>query len=168
MKMKNPQLTTLRLRSVQAYNLQLFSGFTLIELIITMAIFAIITAGIWGNYFSSLNKGRDTRRKQDLAAVARALELYYLDNKAYPSPLPAWGSPLTDPANKVIYMQKLPNDPRYPDPPDYCYTTDATGGLYKLYANLDNTNDSAIFATTVQCGNVYYNYGISSQNTTPQ
>lgn len=140
-------------------------GFTLLEIIIAMAVIAIVSSALWGNFFSSLSKGRDSRRKQDLQSVAKALELYYADSKAYPTALPSWGASFANQSNTaVIYMQKLPADPAYPAA-TYCYTS--TGSLYKLYANLENTSDPVVFVTPVLCSTVYYNYGISSQNTTP-
>ena len=144
---------------------KLQSGFTLLEIIIAMAVIAIISGALWGNFFSSLSKGRDSRRIQDLQSVAKALELYYADTKAYPTAIPSWGVPFANQTNTaVIYMQKLPSDPAYPNA-TYCYTS--TGALYKLYANLENTGDPGVFVTPVLCSTVYYNYGISSQNTTP-
>lgn len=152
--------------TIQQFNhLSIQSGFTLLEIIIAMAIVAIVSGALWGNFFSSLSKGRDSRRKQDVQAVAKALELYYADGRAYPTALPSWGAPFANQSNTaVIYMQKLPNDPAYPNA-TYCYTS--TGAFYKLYANLENKGDPAVFVTPVLCSTVYYNYGVSSQNTTP-
>lgn len=141
-------------------------GFTLLELIISMAIIAILSAALWGNFFTSIAKGRDARRKQDLESVAKALELYYYDNKLYPTSLPGPATPFINPNNSaVIYMQRIPADPSYPSS-SYCYPTLADGSYFKLYANLENRNDPKIIPT-VSCGSVNYNYGISSSNTTP-
>lgn len=144
-------------------------AFTLIELIIVMALMAILATAIWGNFFTSLTKGRDSRRKQDLDAVSKAVELYYNDAKAYPLPaLIQWGFAFSNENNSsVIYMQKLPQDPGYPTSESYCYISDGT--YYKMYANLENTDDPKIIPT-VACppaSTKYYNYGISSPNTTP-
>lgn len=140
----------------------LSNGFTLLELIVAMSIIAIVTTSLWGNFFTSLTKGRDARRKQDLESVTKALELYYNDNKAYPAAIPTWGVPFIHPTNTaVIYMQKLPTDPAYPES-TYCYSSNGT--YYKLYANLENRNDSKIFTTPIPCNSVNYNYGISSPN----
>ena len=149
-------------------NIQPLSGFTLIELIIGMAIIAIISGALWGNFFSSLSKGRDSRRKQDLESVAKALEIYYNDKKAYPTALPAFGETFVNSDNSaVIYMPKLPQDPAYPAS-SYCYPTIADGSSYKIYAKLENRSDPAILPTLAVCGSYSdYNYGISSQNITP-
>jgi len=155
---KNSKLTT--------QNLQLISGFSLIELILAMAIISILSVALWGNFFSSIIKGRDSRRKQDLESISKALELYYYDFKAYPTGLPSWGQSFSHPTKgSIIYMQKLPTDPIYPKY-SYCYTS-TDGTYYKLYANLENTSDPKLLPALVSCNGVNYNYGISSSNTTP-
>lgn len=133
-----------------------------------MSLIAILAAALWGNFFTSLTKGRDSRRKQDLDAVSKAVELYYNDNRAYPVPtIIVWGTSFSNPSvPSVLYMQKLPLDPNYPTQ-NYCYYSDGT--YYKMYANLENTNDTKIIPT-VACPPAttnYYNYGISSPNITP-
>lgn len=147
------------------------SGFSLLELIIAMAIIAIVSGALWGNFFTSIIKGRDARRKQDLSLTAKSLEIYYNDMRSYPNEtqFPAWGSPLSNPGNSsVVYMQKLPQDPASPGY-TYCYSSDASGTYYKIYAHLENQEDSQIIPT-IACpagGTTYYNYGVSSPNITP-
>lgn len=60
-------------------------GFSLIELLVVVAIIAILTAlGI--SFFSQTRKtGRDAQRKADLTAIAGALEQYYSDHDSYPA-----------------------------------------------------------------------------------
>jgi type II secretory pathway pseudopilin PulG len=132
-----------------------------------MAIIAIVAASLWGNFFTSLIKGRDSRRKQDLESISKALELYYNDARMYPTTMPAWGTVFVNPTvTGVLYMQKLPFDPSSPAI-DYCYkSTDQT--YYQLYANMENQSNAKI--TPVICpvgGSTTYNYGISSPNVTP-
>ena len=63
----------------------LVRGFTLVELILVMAIIAILTTFITGGLGSSQVKGRDAQRKSDLRQMASALELYYQDYGEYPA-----------------------------------------------------------------------------------
>lgn len=144
------------------------SGLTLIELLVVMVIISILASAIWGNFMTSLVKGRDSRRKQDLDAFTKSLELYFNDNRSYPLPTQIiWGGIFANPKNSsVVYMQKLPSDPSAPIT-NYCYVSDGT--YYKIYTNLENTSDAKIIPT-ITCApspGVNYNYGISSWNTNP-
>ncbi|OGF99811.1 hypothetical protein A2Y99_03660 [Candidatus Gottesmanbacteria bacterium RBG_13_37_7] len=160
-----------------ANNRQSTEGFTLLELILVMAILAILTTALWGNFFSSIIKGRDSRRKQDLESISKALELYYSDIKAYPTASTgnqddyglAWGAPFLHPQEStVVYMQKLPADPSSPNQ-NYCYISDGTS--FRLYANLENLSDPKLIpAPQPTCPaneGESYNYGISSSNIQP-
>lgn len=60
-------------------------GFTLIEVLTTIAIIGILVAITSMVYSSSLKRSRDGQRKTDLDSVKNALEQYYLDNRSYPS-----------------------------------------------------------------------------------
>lgn len=142
-------------------------GFTLIELMLVIVILGILTALITGNFLNSLKKGRDARRKGDLNQIQQTMELYYGDNKAYPTMgANFFGSPLQNPTNTVTYMKQVPQDPS--PGRTYYYESDATGSYYKLYASLENELDhgsgvnqngySSNCTTTCK-------YGISSSNT---
>ena len=76
-------------------------AFTLIELLIVIIILGVLAALITGNFFTSLKKGRDAKRKADLEQVSRALEMYYEDKKAYPDSL-TFGSSLPDPDSTKV------------------------------------------------------------------
>lgn len=60
-------------------------GFTLIEVLTTIAIIGILVAITSMVYSSSLKRSRDGQRKTDLDSIKNALEQYYLDNRNYPS-----------------------------------------------------------------------------------
>lgn len=138
------------------------AGFTLIELVVAMAIMSVLAAAMWGNFSSSLAKGRDNRRKQDISSIAKALELYYNDFGRYPAALPAWGEALLhDNNSSVIYMQKLPNDPAYPNA-TYCYAPTLDLSSYSLYADLENANDSDALSVEEVCDGWTYNYKIAN------
>lgn len=60
------------------------TGFTLIELIISVSIIAIISAIGLVSYSQTQLIARDAKRKADLRSIAVALELYNQTNKRYP------------------------------------------------------------------------------------
>jgi general secretion pathway protein G len=90
-------------------------GFTLMEILIAMAIIAILTAiGIVS--YSSINRGaRNAKRKSDIGQIQSALELYRSDFGYYPA---INISNLADAANLessvdfVTYLSAVPTDPK--------------------------------------------------------
>lgn len=62
-------------------------SFTLIEMLIVIAILGILTGVIYVYTGSTKEKARDARRKQDLDTLSKAIDLYAL-NKGYYPPLP--------------------------------------------------------------------------------
>ncbi len=111
-------------------------GFSLIELIVVIAIIGVLSTLGMANYLNVKTKARDSIRKSDFAQLRSALELYRSDQGAYPaSPLPGCGSPLT--GGGATYIQKVPCDPSSAS--SYSYTT--TGTTYQLIACLERTND---------------------------
>ena len=141
-------------------------GFTLIEIILVIAIIGVLASLFVGNIFSSLARGRDSRRKQDLRSISQALELYYNDNNKYPDSLPAGGAVFTHPNDPdTIYLQKIPNDPSSSN--SYCYETESGSGTwYKIMTNLENAQDSEVVSPLVWCGGDEFNFGIASTNIT--
>lgn len=154
-------------------------AFTLIELLIVIMILGVLAALITGNFFTSLKKGRDTKRKGDLEQIQRALELYYEDKKTYPPAL-TFGSALSDPVSGQIYMQKVPNDPI--SGKSYEYIPAADGTSYSIYSCMENNlqvlpynslTGSPTITCTTQCdkqdltGKITCYWGASSSNISP-
>ncbi len=151
-------------------------GFTLMEILVVIAMIGILATIIMGTYLSSLKRGRDNRRKQDLDQVSRALELYYAQNSVYPTIAEVvWGEPLYNPNdNSQFYMKQLPFDPGDSTGTLYQYYYASSDSddyqSYQLYSCLENTQDSNyqqyLFNCGTSCGGNCY-YGIASPNSTP-
>ena len=60
-------------------------GFTLIELLVSISIIALLASVIFSNLGSANQKGRDSRKINDLREVRSALQLYVTDRGSYPS-----------------------------------------------------------------------------------
>lgn len=157
-------------------------GFTLLELLLVIIILGVLAALISGNFFTSLKKGRDAKRKEDLHQVQQAIELYYEDKQEYP-PAANFGAalcetPACDPDEKR-YMIKVPSDPLIGTDKNYVYCVSATKDKYQLYAHLENTQDQQLITPAAAVGSCEpptgtclngtpsCNYGISSSNATP-
>lgn len=60
------------------------SGFTLVELLIAIVVIAILAAISVVAYNGVQERARDAQRENDIAIIAKALEMYYLENDHYP------------------------------------------------------------------------------------
>ena len=60
-------------------------AFTLIELLIVVAIIAILAAIAVPNFLEAQTRAKVTRAKADMRTADNAIETYYLDNNSYPS-----------------------------------------------------------------------------------
>lgn len=61
------------------------SGFSLIELLVAIAIMAVIMAVTLPNYIGARERARDTKLKGELNQLKSALRMYYNDYQGYPS-----------------------------------------------------------------------------------
>lgn len=78
-------------------------GFTLIELMVVMAVVALLITLAAPRYFGSLQKSKETALRQTLAVTRDALDKYYGDNGKYPDSL--------DALIAKRYLRGLPVDP---------------------------------------------------------
>lgn len=79
-----------------------FRGFTLIELMVVIAIIGLLATIITTSLVSSRAKSRDAKRIADIKTLQLALETYYNDNSVFP---------LTLASLVPNYLPNLPNDP---------------------------------------------------------
>jgi len=96
-----------------------FQGFTLIEILVVMAIIGIMAALIVPNIMSRPDEARVTAARADVNAIMGALKLYRLDNGAYPTNEQGLLALVKKPDRGDIprswksggYLVKLPSDP---------------------------------------------------------
>ena len=60
------------------------AGFTIIELLIVIAIIGILATLVLTNFSSAQAKGRDSVRQNNIGSVSRSLELYHTNTANYP------------------------------------------------------------------------------------
>lgn len=59
-------------------------GFTIVELLIVIVVIGILAAITIVAYNGVQQRARDAQRQSDIQTIAKALEMYYIDNGAYP------------------------------------------------------------------------------------
>lgn len=127
-------------------------GFTLLELVVVMAIIATLTALASYNFTQARSRARDIQRKSELKAIQNALELYKNDQMPQTYPTNAQGISAT---LVPTYMGKLPVDPKEKVTDaswmDYAYNQ-ITALTYTLQACLENTSDPDKLTPVVSCG----------------
>lgn len=117
-------------------------GFTLIELLVVISILGILAAAAIVSYGSAQERSRDSRRKTDLDAIKKALELSKTDTPG------SYYYPNLHTSLQPTYIPKVPTDPKTaaayiydatPNSPDCTSTSTCTS--YTLTACLENASD---------------------------
>jgi len=80
-------------------------GFTLIELMIVVAIIVILIGIAAGMYTKSVQRAKEATLKSDLSVMRQAIDHYTLDKEAAPQSL----EDLVNPQSQ--YMREIPTDP---------------------------------------------------------
>ena len=138
-------------------------GFTMIEALIVVATIGILGAMAIFAAKTQIAKGRDGRRKADLAKIQKALEDYMNDNNCYPDTLSCG-------VEFKPYLSVIPCDPINNSYFNYFYSYDQNEickSWYKIYARLEYTKDPIIEKIGCKdgCGpSNNYNYWVASPN----
>ena len=92
-------------------------GFTLIELMVVLAIIGILASLVVPNILGRADDARMTAAKTDVGNLMQALKLYKLDNQRFPTAEQGLQALVTKPSTEPVptnwksYLVKLPTDP---------------------------------------------------------
>ena len=128
---------------VSRFRIQGKKGFTLIEILIVVAIIGILASVVLVGLGPVQKQGRDARRVSDLRQAQNGLELYFNKNGRYPAATD-WPSLKTALIGASIGVSNVPSDPRNVSPYVYQYATNGTGDSYALGAQLEDANNPVL------------------------
>ena len=118
------------------------AGFTLIEVMITVAVIAIIAAVALPSYFDYVTRSRLVEARSNLADMRTRFEQFFLDNRTYPAACVAASA--TPSATQI----RLPGSAKF-----FSYTCDNLGAnTYRVIAT--DTSGAQKFVFTVNEQNV--------------
>lgn len=106
------------------------AGFTLLEILVVVAIIGILISIGASAYTSAQKKSRDARRQGDLKSIQNGFEQYYANNNGYPT-----SSSCT--VNATYLPAGIPTDPK--TGVSYSIACDAQGLTYCSCALLEGT-----------------------------
>ena len=91
-------------------------GFTLIELLVVMVIIGLLVSYVGPKYFNQLSQSEFKAAKAQIDSIKKALDVYRLDNGAYPDQATGLTALMVPPATarkwRGPYLQKdIPSDP---------------------------------------------------------
>jgi len=113
------------------------SGFTLIEVMVVVVILGILAAIVVPRVMDRPDAARITKARADVRALESALNLYKLDNFAYPNTdqglqaLVSKPSGTPEPRNWKKYMDRMPKDPWGND---YQYLSPGVQGAVDIFS----------------------------------
>ncbi|TFW71922.1 type II secretion system protein G [Methylotenera oryzisoli] len=78
-------------------------GFTLIEVLVVLAIIATLLSLVTPRYFNSIDRSKETILKHDLITMRDAIDKFYSDKNAYPETI--------EELVQHKYLRSVPEDP---------------------------------------------------------
>ena len=96
-------------------------AFTLIELLIVVAIIAILAAIAVPNFLEAQTRSKISKVKSDMRSIETAVEAYRVDGNAYPYSSNTWYG-LLQTTTPIAYLSSLPEDPFIADAAGYSAT----------------------------------------------
>jgi prepilin-type N-terminal cleavage/methylation domain-containing protein len=97
-------------------------GFTLMEILVTIAIISALIFSSFSSFSTGREKARVAARVSHMKEVQNAVEYYYAVNRTYPSTAGSlrsecsnWGSYVSNnviPGVVPVYLQRMPKDPQ--------------------------------------------------------
>ena len=115
------------------------AGFTLIEVMVVLAILGLIAGMVVPNLMSSAGKAKTSKAVSDISKIEQLLDMYKLDNHRYPTTEQGLDALVEKPADdpeprnypQEGYMKRLESDPWGND---YLYLSPGENGVVDIYS----------------------------------
>ena len=147
------------------------NGFTLIEIVVVIAIMGILTAIVYSSFDASKAQSRDQQRVSDIGSIQLSLEQYFYKNGVYPTKLIEL---------VPTYMSSLPTPPLSTDETydkTYFPMTKTSGSSncisYQLWTQFEQNssyldskrgfNSTSLPSSLSECGNLHMKINASDQ-----
>lgn len=78
-----------------------YDGFSLIEIMVVIAVLAVLTAVVLPQVYRNINKGKTSAVEKFYGAVKNAAVSYFVDNRVWPASSSAGGDFMVDPGGSV-------------------------------------------------------------------
>jgi len=146
-------------------------GFTLIEILVVVAIIAILSAVVISNMGEFSKRGRDAKRKENIDQITKAINLYFNENGHLPGNLTGWCTYISNTSGGygtafqsalAPHMKVIPFDPtKRGQVGDYLFNNvNNSIGKYELCAILEDSTGNSYDKTSCLNGTVY-NYCVT-------
>ena len=152
------------------------NGFTLVELMVTMGIIAVLAGLTLATFAGAKKNARDGKRKADLEQIRSALEMYRTDKGYYPPKdqtgwcTVLWGCGYStwynDVAGALIsggYLSSLPQDTLYSNTSKDYFYRHVSNNQYELYSTLELVTSPTYSTAGCACGTSdVYHYKVTN------
>ncbi len=123
-------------------------GFTLVELVVVIAIIGILTAVMLASFSQAKSRSRDVKRISDVSQMQLALAGYFDRCGAFPATttIGTGESSCTSSGTTIklsTFVSSMPLPPYWSTGEAYVYTPDAGFDDYFIHASLENSNSSS-------------------------
>ncbi|PCJ31861.1 MAG: type II secretion system protein G [Gammaproteobacteria bacterium] len=108
-------------------------GFTLIEVLVVLAIIATLLSLVTPRYFSTIDRSKETVLRHDLYVVRDAIDKFYSDNNRFPNTL--------EELVQRKYIRQVPQDPITESQVSWVFTPPSDRYIEGIIADLHSGSD---------------------------